>query len=364
MLAVISALIMGEFYLYSHFLGAVQSLLETGSIRYLFNERFVNTLDLLLEWVYPSSALATIALGGNLILAFSVVGVFVIFAPLAAYLISNKLYAATLYKDDKPRRVGKRHRLLKLPPLLALIRKEFISIYRDPKSTFSYFAVAASMPFMVYCCYTLFESLISGAIGMQLSFPLAVITVLIFSILTNTFCATNVSRDGAAAIKVKSFPVKASKILLAKVLLCAIVSSLSVVLSIGALVITDKLGVFDAAIAAAIALAFSMAQIFVATKMDLKAARLSSSLSEMRTANDITVVKVVTLGIFLSLIAGLLSVVSYVFSLADSISFIEALGFTRAHAYLLPAIVSALYLISAVLYYRIGIEKCLDELTL
>ena len=365
LLVVITSFIIGAFYLYSRFLGAVKALLETGSVKYLFNEKFVNTLQGLLKWVHPTSSFSEIVLGERPLLHLLVALLFAALAPLCAYLISKRLFNATIYKNERPGgTVGKRRQARKLSPIAALIKKEFISIYRDPRSTFSYFAVAASMPFMVYCCYTLFESLIDGAIGMSVSFPLATITVLIFSILTNTFCATNVSRDGMAAIKVKSFPLKPSSILLAKVILCSLVSTASIILSLGALALAADLAIFDAFIALLIAVPFSLAQIFVATKMDLKGARLSSNLSEMKSINDITIAKVVTLGILLALLAGILSLVSYVFSLASSISFIEALGLKRVHAYLLPALVSTLYLASAIAYYRIGIEKCLDGMSL
>ena len=365
LLVSVTSLIIGAFYVYSKFLGAVQSLIETGSIKYLFNEKFVNTLAALLKWGYPAAPYSEIALGTKPALSIVAVIVFTLLAPVMAYLISRKLFTATIYKNEKPRRpVGSRVARGKMSPLGSLIKKEFLSIYRDPKSAFSYFAVAASMPFMVYCCYTLFDSLIRGAIGMSVKFPLAILTVLIFSILTNTFCATNVSRDGAAAIKVKTYPVKASTILLAKVLLCAVVSSLSIIVTIVVLVFSAGLAPLDALVVAFIALSFSLAQIFVATRMDLGAARLSSSIQEMRSANNITVAKVITLGLLLALVAGLASLVSYVFSLGSTVSFIKELGLTVAHAYVLPALVSSLYLVLAVAYYRIGIEKSLDALSM
>lgn len=365
LLVLVTALIMGAFYLYSEFLGAVQKLIETGSIKYLFNERFVSTLESLLKWCVPASAYTSMALGGNAWLVVAVILATLIFAPLTAYFISKRLFTATIYKNERPRiPIGHRLSKTKMSPLGSLIKKEFISIYRDPKSAFSYFAVAASMPFMVYCCYTLFDSLIRSAIGMSVKFPLAILTVLIFSILTNTFCATNVSRDGAAAIKVKTYPVKASTILFAKVVLCAAVSSLSVIVSIVTLVLTAGLFWADALVVAYVTVTFSLAQIFVATRMDLGGARLSSNLAEMRSTNNITVAKVITIGILLSLIAGLTSLVSYVFSLGSSVSFIKNLGLTVAHAYVLPATVSTLYLAFAVAYYRVGIGKSLDSLSM
>lgn len=244
------------------------------------------------------------------------------------------------------------------------MKKEFICIFREPKNLFSYFAIAASMPVMVYCCYTLFESLITNTIGMQVNFPLATLIVLIFSILTNTFCSTNITRDGAAALKVKMFPVKASTILLAKVLLCGIVSSLSIIISLVVLAIATTLNPGDAVVCAIIAIAFSTAQIFIATRMDLNGAKLTSSLVEMQSASNRTIAKVVTLGIVLALVAGILSVLSYILAFGTSLSFIAELGLTKAHSYILPAIVSLLYLGAAVAYYSFRIEKSLDGLML
>lgn len=365
LLILVSSLVMGAFFLYSRFLNVLKNLIGTGSIKYLFNEKFVNALSDMLKWAYPVNLFTEIAVGRGVVLPVLAVLFISALAPLAVYLISKKLFTATIYKNEKPKRpMGKRKQKRKLSPIASLLKKEFISIYRDPKSMFSYFAVAASMPVMVYCCYTLFNSLVIGAIGMKVSFPLATFTVLIFSILTNTFCATNVSRDGSAAIKVKTYPVKASTILFAKVLFCSLVSSLSVIASLTVLVFWAELSLFDAVIAALITIAFSLAQIFVATRMDLSGARLSSSLAEMRSASNITVVKVVMLGIVLALISGTLSLVSYILSLESSITVIKDIGFTLLDAYLLPGIISALYLVFAIAYYRIGIEKSLDALSL
>ena len=361
----VSALVMGAFVLYSSFLSVVKSLLETGSIKFLFNEKFINVMQTLLKNMYPANCFANMALGRNLLTSFGIALAIALVAVVAVYFVSKRLFYATLYKNERKRSAGKhKTQRKKLSPLLSLIKKEFICIFREPKNLFSYFAIAASMPVMVYCCYTLFESLILNMIGMNVSFPLAVITVLIFSILTNTFCSTNVTRDGAAAIKVKMFPVKASTIMLAKVLLCGVVSSLSVIISLVVLAAATSLTAPDAFICALIAVAFSTAQIFVATRMDLNGAKLSSTLSEMQSASNRTIAKVVVLGILLSLIAGILSVVAYVFSTGTTIDVIQQLGLKRIHAYLIPAAISVAYLGAAVAYYGVGIDKSLEGLTI
>ena len=98
--------------------------------------------------------------------------------------------------------------------------------------------------------------------------------------------------------------------------------------------------------------------------MDLNGAKLSSSLVEMQNASNRTIAKVVTMGILLALIAGILSVLSYIFSLGSAISFIRELGLTKTHSYLFPAGISVLYLGAAIAYYGFRIEKSLDGLML
>ena len=361
----VSAIVMGAFLLYSRLLSVVQSLLETGSIKYLFNERFINTLGALLKWGYPANCFAAIALCADLLTSFAVVVGVSLVAVVTVYLISKKLFFATLYKNEaKQTFVRRREQRYKLPPLLSLMKKEFITIFREPRNLFSYFAIAASMPLMVYCCYTLFESLIYNMLGMRVDFPLALTVVLLFTILTNTFSANNVTREGAAAMKVKVFPVKASTIMLSKVLLCATVSSLSVIVSVITLAAFSSLGFLDALYIALVAIAFSTAEIFIATRMDLNGARLSSTLAEMKSASNRTIAKVVTLGIVLALFAGILSLVCYIFADNTKLPVIRELGLTALHAYLLPAGIAVLYLGSAVAYYAFRIDKGLEALTL
>ncbi len=365
MFVIITVIIGAAFLLYSKFLGIMQSLLETGSIKFLFNEEFILGMQRLLKWSYPANCFANMALGDRLGTSFIIAGAVALVAPVVAYLISKQLFYATLYKNESKKQSAKKpDRCVKLPPLVSLIKKEFITIFREPKNLFSYFAIAASMPIMVYCCYTMFESLIVNMIGITVSFPLAVLVVMIFSILTNTFCSTNVTRDGVAAIKAKIFPVKATTILFAKVLLCLAVSSLSILVSLIVLAIATSLTFGDAMICALIGVAFSCAQIFIATRMDLNGAVLSSSLQEMKSTNNKTIAKVVSVGLLLALVMGILSVMAYILSMGSKIAFIQKLGLQPVHAYVFPAVISAAYLVFALIYYSVRIKKSLDNLTI
>ena len=362
----VSALVMVAFLLYSSFLDTVQNLLNTGTIKMLFNADFIATMQYLLEYAYPSNCYADLVLSTDYFShSLSVVLIIAGVALVAAYVVSKILFYATLYKNENRSHTYKpTEQKYQFSPLVSLMKKEFICIFREPKHLFAYFSIAASMPLMVYCCYTLFESLIYNMIGLEIEFPLAVIVVLIFSILTNTFCSNNITREGAAAIKVKTFPIPPTLIMLSKVLFCAIISSLSIVVSLLVLAIATPLTFGDALLIMIIGIAFSTAQIFVATRMDLNGAKLSSTIQEMKNASNRTIAKVVALGLVLALVAGVLSLVAYVFSLGSSVSFIAKLGLKEIHAYLIPVLVSFGYLGVAIAYYSIRIKKSLEGLSI
>jgi hypothetical protein len=227
---------------------------------------------------------------------------------------------------------------------------------------FSYFAVAAGMPLMVYCCYTLFESLIMNAIGMRVSFPLALITVLIFGVLTNTFCATNVSRDGLGALKSKVFPVRPAKILLAKVVFCSIVSSVSIFFSSFTLALNTGLDRTEGIRCIIIAVAFSLAQIFIATRIDLNNAHPGATPDEMEKVTSRTVTKAVTVGLIFSVTVGIISMLITVYTASGSVTFL-GMTFEASHANSIPLIASIAYLAIAVLFYSVRISKSFLKLT-
>ena len=353
-----TSILAGAFFLYSEVLGVVQRLLETGNIKFLFNMEFITTLQTVMLYSFPANSIASIILGVDVLKSVIIVAVVVILSVTIVYLITNKLFYITLFKNEK--RTFKNKKKEKYKPLnttVSLMKKEFISVFREPKNLFSYFAISLAMPVMVYCCYTLFYSLIENTVGFQIDFSLALLIVLIFSVLTNTFCSTNISRDGIAFLKMKSLPVRAKVVLTAKVLFCGIVSSLAVVLSAIMLVAMTNLTVIDGVIVAVLGILFSTSQVFLATRRDLNHANLTLSNVEIEKENSKTIAKVVFIGLIVALIAGVASIVVTILSLGSNIDFIANLNLTKTMAYIIPAVVCVLYAGASLAYYMIGIEK-------
>lgn len=357
----LSGMLIGAFLAYSELLSILQGLFETGSIKFLFSQSFVDFLQNLEKYTYPANALASIALGYNLDQSLKIAGGVAVIALVVVLLVTKRLYKITLFKNENRKIKKGSKRVSSLKPTASLMKKEFISVFREPKNLFSYFAIAIAMPFMVYCCYTLFETLIFNAIGLEFDLALALIVVLVFSILTNTFCATNISRDGVAALKSKMFPVKPSRILLSKVLFCDIVSSLSVIASAVILCILADLSVINTILTAIIGLLFSLSQIFIATRMDLNHAKLTAGPTEIAKSSNRTIAKTITIGLVFAIIIGFLSLFISVFAGVEA-DFLKNIKIRESYSYLVPLLIAVLYLATGVLYYSIKIDDAFDKL--
>lgn len=353
-----TGLLVLAFLLYSKVLMVVEKLLETGSIQFLFNEDFISALQTLLRVTYPANSFASIVMQSNLLTSYIVVLAGAVVAAFVAYFVTKRLYYVTMYKNER-RRVEKSRRATykQASPLIALLKKEFICVFREPKHVFSYFAIAAAMPVMVYSCYSLFETLIYNTLGLRVHFSLALLIILIFGMLTNTFCSTNITRDGGSILKLKTFPLNAAKIFLAKVVFCGLVSSVSVILTTILLVAATSLQTADGLACCAIGLLFSFAQIFLATRMDMKHAKVSLSALEIEKQSSKTMSKVITIGFVLAMLSGVASVVLALLSIGMPIAGDTTLNVSIAYSYLVPTFIGAAYLAFSIWYYRKNISE-------
>ena len=359
----LSVLVVSAFFVYSYVLDVLRGLFETGSIKFLFSNEFVDFLMQAKEFTYPANSLASILLGLDMQRSLLISGGVAIVALVFALLVTGGLYRLVLYRNRDSRSGRKKISFgFRRGVTASLLRKEFIMVYREPKYLFSYFTIAFAMPFMVYCCYTLFDTLIFNALGRGFEFSLALIVVLVFTILTNTFCATNITRDGKAALKAKSFPIKASKLLFSKVLFCSIISSLSVIGSVLAIYISAGMTPENAFTAGIIGVIFSFSQILIATRTDLNCAIVDASPEVVARTSDKTIAKVISVGLFFAVIIGFVTLFVSVFAGADP-ELLGGLVVDEIYIYLIPAIIALLYFIFGILYYHVKIEKAFSNLT-
>ncbi len=356
---VLSVLVVAVFALYAGFLNIIQEYLQTGMIKFFFNEAFISVMDGLEKFAYPSNCFAGILLGKNLFTSYLVLFLSAGIGFVGTFLITKVLFRHTLYSNELKKVVyTRKERLTAKKPIWALLKKEFILVFREPQMMFSYFVIAISMPFMVYACYTLFSSLIVNMIGITVELGLALSIVLVFSVLTNTFCATNITREGISLVKQKALPIKPEKLIGAKILLCSCVSVGAVILSVVMLMAFAGVGFINGLFVLTLGAMFSVAQILIATKMDLSHFRLSHTKAQNENLTSKTIVVIVLLGLFVAGVVGLSAIAMKLFTTG-------VLGFfvPTELANAIPVCLVLVYFGLSIVYYRSHLQHKLDNLS-
>jgi hypothetical protein len=212
--------------------------------------------------------------------------------------------------------------------------------------------MAVTLPFMVYTCSSILQTMIETLTIIDCNYSLAIFVVSIFSILTNTFCTTNISRDGRMFGIMKTLPIAIEKIIGVKILFCSIVSFVSVLVSCIVLYVSGFLSLEYSFITFIIGFMFSLVQIIYATRKDMKYPTFPTNNQEEITEGNSNMSTLILVGLITTLITGggslLLSIVlgmQYDTQLAAIIS----IGFVL--------FVATTALIASIIYMFRGLKK-------
>lgn len=259
------------FLLYSVFLSALKDLLESGQIKFLLNQDFVISMHNFALTAFPCNIFASLVLGENvglnllwcvLVMAGACGLSFLIIRFIFGLVRQNKLVSNVQFKREnvsyKPKSVT-----------ASLMAREFIYILRTPAYSLQYFAIAITLPLLVYITATLLISLLNNLIFVQADFVIALFCLIMFSLLTNTFCSSNISREGRYIKLLKSLPLSSNQVLRAKVFFSLIIASVAIALSNVVLVCTETINIWQAVVAFIVCNLLSVAEVLFATKLDL-----------------------------------------------------------------------------------------------
>ena len=294
-------------FVYAWLLQGVKELLLGDDLRYFFNESVMTSVAALVSALVPANFIAGILLGRNVLVGSVVVlAALLVCAVLSLFFIRLILARAMQSRISGGGNAVRRKKGLKKQhsPLAALMKKEFLMIFRTPNYMFSYFAVALVVPLMVYFCMSIGSSLAVRLIAVQCDLELAVFLSLLFGSLANVFCTTNISRDGAMFYSVKAMPVDPKTVIFSKVLLCLVVTALSQLLSAALLCVTGYLSVPYALFLFAVGALFGFAQICIATRIDFSYAKFSTEPDGEIKESGNTVSIMIVAGLVISFLVG------------------------------------------------------------
>ena len=359
-LILITAIMGVLFWGYSEILSFVQTLVTTGEIKFLFNEKTMLTIMDVVKYSYPCNMIANILLGRNIGESIGIFLAILVGVTAVGLIIVQQFYVKAIHvrslEKTRFNALNKNFVHKKRTRFHALLEKEFLLVLRTPSYAFQYFSVAITMPLMVFFCMDIGSDLLSGLIMVESNFELALFLVLVFGGLTNTFCATNISREGPAFCALKSTPIPWKEFIGVKVLFCSIVTVLTMAVSVILVSALGYIAPWEAAVLFFIALILAEAQICFATRKDLDRPNFSEDDDcEVRESNT-TVSTIIIATLLVSAVIGGASLYASIFfsNKGQEVSG-TIIGIAFGVALALLAV--------CVTYLLVGIEKKFKQLT-
>lgn len=299
------------FWVYSLFLNGLNQILQLGQISNFFEMSTIYKLNKIASYLYPAKLftnMMTDSWGWQSALIAICASVACL---LGSFFLIRKIYNGFMQRrlEGFSREFVKKNIIKKHDTVQALMLKEFITVLRTPGYAFQYFATTVSLPFMVFICVQLLNSMAKGLFATNCSYAIAAFVVTMFGLLTNTFCATNISRDGKMYAMLKTMPVKVEQLIGCKLLFCGIVSFISIFVSCISLWIGSLLTAGETFFVFINGLLFSFAGVAYATKKDMKSPCFPSNENDEVTDSNSNLSTMILLGLVVSALSGVGSII-------------------------------------------------------
>lgn len=344
---------------YTKILGFISTLMTTGDIKFFFSENVMNIIASLSKKVFPANLMANLILGNNTIKNALYLLLITGVAGAVGYFLINKLYNLALGQKTQnsgssiyiKKGIGKKSSVF-----VALFKKEFISIFHTPNYAIQYFSVAAIMPLMVYFCIKIGQKLLISLVFVQRDLELTLFLIIIFTALTNTFCATNISREGKAFYTLKTMPLTCKQIIGFKVLFNVFIQIITLVISVTIVSSTGYITAFEGFFVFIVGLLIGFSQICIATRKDLNRPHFPiDSSNEIKETNS-NVSIIIVFGLLNGIILG---GIPLAVSILNSLKGIGGKAFTYYFALGYSVFITAV----AVLYFLVNMKKSFAQLT-
>ena len=208
----------------------------------VFSDGFVQIIRDVATYLIPMKYFADVLLNHELYIAYPVLVAIAGLSFIGTILVIVKLYPKTLLNNIEVegsafKRKTKNRRS---PIFIALLRKEFLQVFRSVNYSFQYFVLACAMPVMVYFCNNITMQLGKDQIGEQIALGMTLLVMLIFATVITSFSATSISREGDNFYHTKVAPVSIVKQLFVKFFMYLIVSVLANGVCVGVLIFTKQ----------------------------------------------------------------------------------------------------------------------------
>ncbi len=359
-LIVLTILTAVVFWGYTEILQFFKNLISSGDIRFFFNEQRMFAIIKAVKYLYPSNVFASLAVGLEVGKNVGILVAIVLLFGAGSFVCSHLMFKVGLQLADggntKATMISKNNFSKKHKPWVSFLQKEIVTVIRTPSYAFSYFSISVIMPLMVFFCTKMTSELIGDMALIDCDLQITLTVVLLFTVLCNTFCATNISREGKAFFTLKTMPIDFKQILRVKIGFCSVISVLATLISVIAVSACGYVSVQDGVFVFFSATLFGEAQILFATRKDFNRPRFFDDGIDA-TESSSTASALVLVGTLIALLLGVSSLIFAIFR-----GLIEGQS-VALFTYLNFSLIPLLFFVVSLIYLLVGLDKKYEEIS-
>ncbi|HOB64373.1 MAG TPA: hypothetical protein PKH08_04410 [Clostridia bacterium] len=317
----------------------------------VFSEEVVAIIKEVVKNFIPTKYFADLLLRQNLFVSYFTLGALMVFFLAGMIAVIAKLYQKTLLKNiEVEGSAFRRKTRIRVRSLNgALLRKEFVQVFRSVNYGFQYFVMACSMPVMVYFCNKIATQIGQNDLGDQISLGLTLLVMLIFMTIITSFASTSVSREGRNFYQTKVLPVSIKRQMGIKFLMYMIVSFAANLICIGILVGTGQMDYFTGLWVLGIVQSAAITLTLFAMRFDINKPQFNLSGEGEVVSNSPNTTSAVALGFVIALLEGMIAMV---------LSYIA----TQQFVMIVCSVIAAIFLIISIISYYAGMEKAYNRI--
>lgn len=237
-------------YVYQYLLQLFLDALNDSQIGGVFSPEFVNFLTSNSKWMFPIyNLLEAVILAKNIYpnIAFLIGAIFISLA--AGFLIVAYFHGLFIKSThvNRMKRININMPVKVMSPFKALLNKEMELLFKNSTYIFSYTALLIMCPFLSYVVISSLNAIVYTNLRFYATyFPeiinsLNVALILLFSSVINSTATLAISREGKALQIIKYIPIHAYKQVVAKITIPMIFSTVSLLITLVALISTNTI---------------------------------------------------------------------------------------------------------------------------
>ena len=330
----------------------------------VFSDGFVQIIRDVATYLIPMKYFADVLLNHELYIAYPVLVAIAGLSFIGTILVIVKLYPKTLLNNIEVegsafKRKTKNRRS---PIFIALLRKEFLQVFRSVNYSFQYFVLACAMPVMVYFCNNITMQLGKDQIGEQIALGMTLLVMLIFATVITSFSATSISREGDNFYHTKVAPVSIVKQLFVKFFMYLIVSVLANGVCVGVLIFTKQVEIVVGLWLFGIVESLAIGMTLTSMRFDIKHPYFNLSGEGEVVNNNASTTLSVVMGFVVAIVEGVLCMfLSY---LANDGFIVPGTEFviTQELMYIVCTGFAVIFLICSIFNYCFKLKKVYDKI--